>query len=169
MDADAVFTIRPAHPNDADAIITGINTICSEDGAFYITHFILSPPWQQVLYQPEAVPDHLLAVAVDGQQFLGSCRLFPAPAHSLSYHVVELGIFVLPKYRRQGIGRLLLQYGLDWAVDQKFEKVTLGVFASNKAAIRLYTEFGFIKEGCQQRQIKTAEEYVDLIWMARFL
>ena len=140
------FNIRRSTPNHAADVITGINMICAEGGAFYTPHFISSPAWDNVLYAPDQHLDHLLVVAeVDGV-FAGSARLFPEPAHSYASHVVELGMFVLPPYRRLGIGKALLEWGIAWASTQAYERITLGVFASNWPAIALYQQLGFAQE-----------------------
>jgi hypothetical protein len=166
---DTACHIRRATPEDTEAIIDGINAICAEGGAYYITHFIPSPQWEAVLYRPETLPDHLLAVAEWEGRFAGAGQLFPGPENTLFRHVAELGMFVLKPYRRQGIGRQLLVWMLDWATEVGLEKINLAVFTTNQPAIQLYKQFGFLEEGCQRRQIKVGEEYVDLLLMARFL
>ena len=164
-----MLRIRRATPADAGAIISGINAICAEGGAFCSSHFEPSPTWQTVLYRPEMAPDHILAVAEWDGAFAGAGRLFPEPPHSYLRHVVELGMFVLPPFRRRGIGRALLQWMLAWAGEHAYEKVTLAVFADNVPAITLYQSAGFAEEGRLRRQIKIANTYTDLVLMACWL
>jgi ribosomal-protein-alanine N-acetyltransferase len=52
-------------------------------------------------------------------------------------------IAVRPELRGQGIGRRLLAYVLDEARAQGARRALLEVRASNAAAIKLYTAFGF--------------------------
>jgi ribosomal protein S18 acetylase RimI-like enzyme len=163
------LTIRPAKHNDSTIIVTGINEICAEGGAFYASYFRPTGQWQKVLYNPEIVSDHLLLVAEWGGQFAGSLNLFPGESHTLSRHVVDLGIFVLRPFRRLGIGSQLMQTGINWASSKQFEKITLSVFATNVPAVRLYQQLGFQKEGCLVRQIKSDQKYIDLWLMARTL
>lgn len=166
---DTSCHVRRATPEDAEAVITGINTVCAEGGAFYTTHFIPTPQWESVLFRPETVPDHLLVVAEWEGCFAGAGRLFPGLENSLFRHVAELGMFVLKPYRGRGIGRQLLAWMLEWAAEAGLEKITLAVFATNQPAIRLYKRFGFVEEGRQRRQIKIGDRYVDQLLMARFL
>lgn len=161
--------VRRATPADAETVIGGINTICTEGGAFYTTHFSPSAQWENVLYRPERVPDHLLLVAEKEDEFIGACRLFPGQEHTLFRHVAELGIFVLKPYRNQGVGARLMMRALDWAERAGLEKITLCVFATNTPAIRLYRKFAFVVEGRQRRQLRVNGKYVDLLLMARFL
>lgn len=164
-----MIQIRQSNPHDANQIIAGINLICVEGGAFYTSRFVPSSVWSQVLYKPQDVPDHLLAVAEWSGNFAGAGRLFPGPEHSYMRHVVELGMFVLPTYRRQGVGRALLNWMLAWAKRQAYEKVTLDVFATNTPALKLYHSIGCVEEGRQKRQIKVDERYIDRIPMAYWL
>ena len=164
-----MIQIRRAGSDDADQIIVGINLICAEGGAFYTTRFVSSPTWETVLYQPQTAPDHLLAIAEWSGVFAGSCRLFPEPEQSYSYHVLELGMFVLSPYRRRGIGQALLKWGMAWAAQQAFEKINLSVFTTNIPAIKLYQSLGFVEEGRRVRQIKTDTGYIDLVLMTRHL
>jgi RimJ/RimL family protein N-acetyltransferase len=161
--------IRRAAPTDAPAVIAGINALCVEGEAFYTTQFVPSPRWEAVLYRPEAVPDHLLAVAEWEGRFAGAGRLFPGAENTLFRHVAELGMFVLKAYRRRGIGHELLAWILGWAAESGLEKITLSVFATNQLAIQLYQRFGFVEEGRRRRQIKVGEQYLDELLMARFL
>lgn len=67
----------------------------------------------------------------------------------------ELEIFrigVVPKFRRSGRGRELLQHVLQYAAGQGAVKVYLEVRAGNSAARRLYDSVGF-------RQVGTREGY----------
>lgn len=163
------FVIRAATPSDATAVINAINAICAEGGAFYVPHFIPSPEWRAVLYQPESVPAHLLLVAEHEDEVIGVGRLFPGAPHSFLCHVGELGLLVLKPHRRHGIASLLLHKLLECAVQQGLEKVTLSVFASNAPAIALYRKFGFMEEGRYCRHLKIGAQYEALILMSRFL
>lgn len=115
------------------------------------------------------MPDHLLAVVEWSGTFAGCGRLFPFYENALMRHVVELGMFLLPPYREQGYGRILLQWMLDWARQQPLEKICLQVLATNLPVLHLYQSFGFNEEGQLRKQVKTGLTYVDLIQMAYWL
>lgn len=164
-----MITIRRAIPADADNIIAGINSICSEGGAYYSTRFVPSLTWKKVLYHPASMPDHLLAVIEWSGTLAGCGRLFPFPSHTLMSHVAELGMFLLPPYRGQGHGRTLLHFMLNWAKQQPLEKITLQVFSTNSAARNLYRSAGFIEEGRLKDHLKQGQAYVDFIQMSYWL
>lgn len=51
--------------------------------------------------------------------------------------------YVCAGYRTRGIGKKLLKDTLDILRDENFEQVELTVDAENKAAVKLYEDFGF--------------------------
>lgn len=52
-------------------------------------------------------------------------------------------IYVAPTYRRQGIGRALLQHAQTWAKAQGYTQIGLQVFTNNQPAIELYQQLGY--------------------------
>ena len=166
--SSASLLIRAGKIEDVDNIISGINEICKEGGAFYISHFQPSLQWQKILYQSQKASNYLLLVAEWEGRFAGIIRLFPGEDHTLYQHVASLGMFVLKPYRRLGIGTILMERALFWA-NTRFEKVWLSVFETNLPAIRLYQQFGFEQEGCLVKQIKSGEQYINLWLMGRIL
>lgn len=57
-------------------------------------------------------------------------------------------IQVLPEFRRQGLGRLLLSVAQDWAKTQRYSHLGLHVFGDNHGAIQLYKTSGFTLHSC---------------------
>lgn len=58
--------------------------------------------------------------------------------------VCHIGTFgVAEKYRKQGIGKKLLDEFLKFCRQQKFQEVKLSVFNDNKAACKFYEDCGF--------------------------
>ncbi|MDM0112245.1 GNAT family N-acetyltransferase [Variovorax sp. J22R133] len=71
-------------------------------------------------------------------------------AHQEQYamHRCLLGLGVDRRYRKQGVGLLLLQAAQYWAVDvARLEWIDLQVLSANQTAIRLYAQIGFTKVG----------------------
>lgn len=73
-------------------------------------------------------------------------------------------VAVLPDYRCQGIGAMLLHDLLDKAVEQAAEAATLEVRMSNSDAIKLYTKFGFESEGVRKRYYEDTGEDALIMW-----
>jgi ribosomal protein S18 acetylase RimI-like enzyme len=62
-------------------------------------------------------------------------------------------VYVDPTYRRQGIGRALMEYAQVWAKDQGYTQIGLQVFTTNQPAIDLYQQLGY-----QSRSISMMRE-----------
>ncbi|WP_310484760.1 GNAT family N-acetyltransferase [Chamaesiphon sp. VAR_48_metabat_403] len=52
-------------------------------------------------------------------------------------------VYVEPPYRRQGIGRALIEYAHTWAKTQGYTQIGLQVFTNNQPAIDLYQQLGY--------------------------
>jgi RimJ/RimL family protein N-acetyltransferase len=107
-------------------------------------------------------------VATSSDAIIGSSEIVPVPRVGHE-HRAELGMGVLPEYRRLGVGSRLLQASLDTARQRSFERVELEVYAANQPAIRLYQKFGFKTEGLRKRGRKFDGYYDDVVLMVLFL
>ncbi len=52
-------------------------------------------------------------------------------------------IYVIPTYRRQGLGTAMLKMAQTWAIEQGQKQIGLQVFVNNFPAVNLYKKFGF--------------------------
>lgn len=161
--------VRRAVLADTPGVVRAIEIVCAENVYFQTDTFVLDRHWEAVLYRPESAPQHLLAVADFGGEIIGLVRLFAGMCGPKDWHVAELGILVLPAYRRQGIGALMMGCALDWAAGQTLKKIVLSVFATNHVAIRLYKRFGFSLEATRKMQYNVGGSYIDEFLMAKFL
>jgi len=82
-------------------------------------------------------------------------------------HVAEVGIGVRRDWRRQGVARALLASAVDAArASGVLRRLTLRVFESNTAALRLYESTGFRLEGRRRGQVRIGDRYEDDLLMA---
>lgn len=82
-------------------------------------------------------------------------------------HIGKFGIIIAKDFRGQGIGSFLMRIVLREA-KKKFPRlkiVTLGVFANNQIARKMYAKFGFREYGKLPKGFTTARGYVDHIYM----
>jgi ribosomal protein S18 acetylase RimI-like enzyme len=63
-------------------------------------------------------------------------------------------LYVVPEHRRRGIGKALMQYVENWAIQRGDRQIGLQVFQSNKPALNLYNQLGYQTQS---------------IWMVKFL
>ena len=59
-------------------------------------------------------------------------------------------MWVDPRFRRRGVGDMLVKHLLDWAMGRKYDEMFLWVTAVNAAAERLYARNGFVRTGAAQ-------------------
>lgn len=82
--------------------------------------------------EPDSEPIGLVEASLSG--------LHPVFARRRLLHIHA--IYVKPDYRRQGIGRQLMQAALQWGREQGCAQVALSVLAGNPA-LKLYQALGF--------------------------
>jgi ribosomal protein S18 acetylase RimI-like enzyme len=104
-------------------------------------------------------------IALDGSKVVGWCQIKAGSWEGYT-HMGWLQMGVHKEYRGQGIGGTLLDQALQEAKKRGLERVELGVFASNLAAIRLYQNYDFQIEGRKKRARKLDGSYDDIVDMA---
>jgi RimJ/RimL family protein N-acetyltransferase len=109
--------------------------------------------------------DSVIFVAVANDTVIGQLRLWPQPPCKY-----DLGMFVDASWRGKGVGSRLLETAVAWARSTGANKIVLGVFPDNDAAIALYTKAGFVREGYHPRHLRRSNgELRDLISMGLIL
>jgi [ribosomal protein S18]-alanine N-acetyltransferase len=162
------FVVRPADPGDAPGLKGLGDAVAAEPEGWLATQ----DGWRTVgderrylrairRYPHAAV---FVAEAEDGE-VVGRLSI-ARDQHPASRHVADLGLMVAQSHRRRGIGGALLAAAVDWARANDVRKIELHVFPHNEAAIKLYEQFGFEREGYRKRHYRRGGEYVDAILMA---
>lgn len=84
------------------------------------------------------------------------------------WHIVDEGhitnIAVHPNFRRQGIGKLLIEELMRYARSEKIESLTLEVRVTNEPAIKLYQSFGFKSAGVRPKYYQDTNEDALIMW-----
>ena len=80
-------------------------------------------------------------------------------------HSGELGVSILKKYWRMGIGLAMMQYIIDWAKEIGLRKLNLRVREDNTGAIDLYRKLGFHDHGVITREFLIRGEFFSTIFM----
>jgi L-phenylalanine/L-methionine N-acetyltransferase len=159
--------VRAARPNDASALVELGDEVGREPEGWLIT----SSGWRSTgderryLRAVRRFPHAAVLVADDDGRIVGRLSI-ARDEHPASKHVADLGLMVAASHRRRGIGRALLDAAVDWAREAGVRKLELHVFPHNEAAIRLYEEFGFEREGYRRAHYRRGREYLDAILMA---
>ena len=111
-------------------------------------------------------PNSKILLAELNNQIIG-LLFFVANPKKKNSHTGEFGVSVHPEFQGINVGRILVEALLTWARESsKIEKIYLNVFETNRHAIKLYKDLGFLVEGRYVKAVKQLTgEYVDIIQM----
>lgn len=108
--------------------------------------------------------DAIQFFALDGEHVVGWADIFPGWAHAVS-HCGSLGMGIHPNYRRQGLGRRLLEACIEKAWRKSLTRIELEARADNHAAIALYEKLGFKHEALKSKAMRFDGVYFDAVQM----
>ena len=164
------FTVRPADPGDAEALVRLAEAVSSEPEGWLIS---VDGEWRSVgderryLKAVRRYPHAAVYVAERDEDGAIIGRLSLArDTHPASAHVADLGLMVAADARRRGVGWALLEAAVEWSRSAGIRKLELHVFPWNEPAIRLYERFGFEREGERKGHYRRGDEFVDAVLMA---
>ena len=163
------FVIRRATDADAEAIIAILEGIASER-----IYTAISRPWsadQQRQYLVSlSVREATFVAETQRELTIGYQTLeLWAPTLDSMAHVGQIGTFLRPEWRRQGIGEALFRSTVDLARERDFLKFVVQVRSCNRSAQRFYQRLGFRECGRLTRQVRIGDQEDDEIIMEFFL
>ena len=95
-------------------------------------------------------------------QLIGVVGYLREKKHSISHKATTWGLMVLPEFRNNGAGRLLIQNLIEIASTQEgIEHIRAIVTITPSNAIKLFQSIGFKQYGLESRGIKCEENYYD--------
>jgi RimJ/RimL family protein N-acetyltransferase len=158
------WTIRPAHPDDAAAIIEYLKLLADEPEngtSFTDSSQIIDLESERTLIQSYVDdPNRQMWVAMAGDAVVGLSNL--DTGGRMFFCMAVFGMSVHKDWRRQGIGRALLQHIVDFARNHpEIIRLELEVFTHNLRAIALYEQFGFQYDGLRRYVGFREGRYVD--------
>ena len=118
-------------------------------------------PWTREDFEKEIKENNMAIyfVAVDNDKAIGYAGM---------WHVVNEGhitnVAVLPEYRKQGIGDMLMEAVDKKADELEIEGVTLEVTISKYSAQKLYTKHGYKPEGFRKKYYTDTNEDAVIMW-----
>ena len=117
-------------------------TTAGRAGAYYVRIQAMARKHQiplEVEFDEHDTPETKYIVAVDDFLPVATCRLYPEDENTMM-----LGrIVVLPEYRRQGLGTLVVQEAEAWARELGF---TTAVVESRDNKIAFYEQMGYVAD-----------------------
>jgi RimJ/RimL family protein N-acetyltransferase len=160
--------VRPATSGDAAALVELAQAVGGEPEGWLIT----DGEWRSVgderryLRAIRRSAHAAVLVAEADDRIVGRLSISRDP-HPASRHVADVGLMVAQDARRRGTGRALMLAAEDWARDVGVTKIELHVFPYNEAALALYEELGYRREGLRLRHYRRGDELLDVVLMAK--
>lgn len=168
------FELRSALPQDAAKVLEHRKKAAAE------TYFLSRYP-EEIGDETDAIqkgleliresPDTFYVTAFYNNHVVGELGVLHAGGMRMKeYHRAYLGIGIQKDYCNLGLGSEMLSYALQYAKQNGFEQIELGVFSDNERAIHLYEKKGFQKYGRYPRAYKLKDgSYRDEVIMVKML
>jgi RimJ/RimL family protein N-acetyltransferase len=147
------FQVRRATDRDAEGIARIMHAVAAER-----VHSAIDCAWtieQERSHLASLSTREAFHVAIaDAGNLVGcqSLELYSAFLSSMA-HVAQVGTFILPTWRGQGVGQTLFQATRPFAVSAGYRKLVIQVRASNASALSFYQRLGFQECGRLRRQV----------------
>jgi L-amino acid N-acyltransferase YncA len=160
--------VREARLEDAQSIINILNPIIeTKKYSVMVQTFTLEEETNFIKTFPERGIFH---VAVDEDKVVGFQVMEPISTLTAAFdHVGIIGTFIDLTLRGQGISKKLFEATFTLAKDKGFEKLTAYVRSDNPVALKTYQSNGFDIIGIAKRQAKINKQYIDEIFIEKFL
>ena len=156
--------IRRAEPDDCSAIYDMFSSPKVYEGTLQ-TPYPSREHWRKRISEMESCYS---LVAVSGEHVIGMFTIDTFPHKPRRSHAGIIGISVSEAWQGKGVGKALMQAGIDLADKWlNLTRLELEVYADNEAAIRLYEQFGFEREGMLRQHAFRDGRFVDSIVMGR--
>ena len=156
--------IRRAEPDDCSAIYEMFRSPKVYEGTLQLP-YPSREQWRKRISETESCYS---LVAVSGEHVTGMLTVETFPNRPRRRHVGRIGISVTEAWQGKGVGKALMQAGIDLADKWlNLTRLELEVYSDNAAAIRLYEQFGFEREGLLRQHAFRDGRYVDSIMMSR--
>jgi len=131
----------------------------------YLALLEAPPPEEAFAFYRSLIANGQCHVALHNDAVVGWCDIQPVFGHARR-HIGTLGMGLLPEFRRQGIGTMLLSAAVSTAWSRGLERIELTVREDNARAKALYERLGFRDEGIERHSMLVAGEYYDCYSMA---
>jgi L-amino acid N-acyltransferase YncA len=162
-------TIRRATPDDAAGIVSVLSVVAAER-----VHSAIADVWtveQERQFIQSLSAREAIHVAVDADGHVVGLQIldrWSAFLGSMS-HVGQVGTFLLPDWRKHGVGRQLWDATLALARASAYRKLVIQVRGSNTRAQAYYERLGFRRCGRLTDQVVIDGAYDDEVLMELFL
>jgi len=140
--------IRPMRRDDRDRLHVFFKDLPARDRRFFkhdVTQREVITNWCKNLNYDQVLPILAVARENDHEHVVADATLH-TERHGWATHVARIRAVIAPKYRKKGLGKILLRELYDRAIGRGIQKIQAEVRQDNKDAIALLRRIGFKKE-----------------------
>ncbi len=159
MVVESAIRLRAATEADADAIVALLRSVAAE-GMLGIDAASLNPKEEAVRLAALEL-EHACALVTVHQSCVVGFAVGVRGLEPTTVHTATASLAVDPRWRRRGIGQLLLQGVRAWAMAAGLRRIGAGVARSNAAALALFHRAGYAVEGVQRDQLRIGDTFCD--------
>lgn len=167
------ITLREATPKDAKELLRVMNILDKETPFLLVNQHSLNlkeeAMAQQIdfLYEQE---NQLILLAFNHDELIGVATVMGETDLPLR-HIGEIGISILKEYWGYGLGTVMLEEIIDWAIEgQQIKRLEIKVQERNNRAVHLYQKLNFETEGIIRCGfLSENNDYLDIILMSLIL
>ena len=158
------FLLRPTAHRDAQALVDLQDAVAGEG------QYIAARPGERSAVEETLTLDALLtegglSIVVEMETALVGHLIVHRRVHEAHPDIGDVAIVVANGYRRQGLGRLLMETAIEWARLVGLRTLSLAVFATNEPAISLYRALGFKTRSIQPARARLPASDRELLLM----
>ena len=166
-----MIAIRPATPDDAEAIARILNTIIAARVYTALdTPFSVAQERAFIERFPSRGVFHVAVDTSDDGRVVGFQNVEPFATYTHAFdHVGVIGTYVDLDRRRQGIASRLFDRTFSVARGKGYEKLFAFVRADNPAALATYLRQGFVVIGTARQHARIDGRYIDEVMIERAL
>lgn len=156
--------IVPLAPPHFEALYAVLDEVARERRYLAL---LQAPPREQAFafFRGNVQQGHPHRVALLGGELVGWCDVLPVFGEARA-HVGTLGIGLVRRARRQGLGAALMRSAIEAAWARGLRRIELTVRADNPSARALYERMGFQHEGLQRAAFRVDGLDIDMHAMA---
>lgn len=98
-------------------------------------------------YQCVGVYDTSASLSASNEKLIGVCGLWTLTKFYIGKHLEPDNVFILPEYRNQGVGELLMAWIDNYAKEQNCDAIELNAYIENAKGIEFWKKTGFYIRG----------------------
>jgi L-amino acid N-acyltransferase YncA len=165
----AVIQVRRAVADDADGIANVMHAVVAQR-----VHSAIDRAWspeEERRYLESLSSREAFHVAIADSGLVVGCQSLERYSSMLTTmsHVAQVGTFVLPSWRKRGVGPALFRVTHPFAIAAGYRKLVITVRGSNAPALSFYRSLGFVECGRLSKQVVIDGKDDDEVLLEMFL